>query len=59
MKEKRNVKITFNRNTKGAITPKISLPVPFVKKLGFTEEDREGYIELDGDKIIITKKKAD
>ena len=47
MKEKRDVKITFNRNGRGAITPKLSLPVPFVKELGFTEDDREGYIELD------------
>jgi hypothetical protein len=57
MKEKRNVKITFNRNGRGAITPKISLPVPFTKELGFTEEDRSGFIEIDGDKIIITKNK--
>lgn len=59
MKEKRNVKITFNRNGRGAITPKLSLPVPFIRELGFTEEDREAYIELEGDKIIITKKKAE
>jgi hypothetical protein len=56
MKEKRNIKITFNRNGKGCITPKVSLPVPFVKELGFTEDDREGYIEIDKNKIIITKK---
>jgi hypothetical protein len=59
MKEKRNVKITFNRNGRGAITPKLSLPVPFVKELGFTEDDREAYIELAEDKIIITKKRAE
>jgi hypothetical protein len=57
MKEKRKIRITFNRNGRGAISPKISIPVPFIRELGFTENDREGFIELDEDKIVITKKK--
>lgn len=45
----------FNKNGNGFTTTRITLPVPFVKELGFTEEDRDCTIKLIDNKIIIEK----
>lgn len=55
MKEVRKVNIIFSRNGQGSVTTKISLPVPFVRELGITEENREAIIYLENKKIIIEK----
>lgn len=51
----RNVNISFGKNGNGYMTTKITLPVPWVKELGFTEEDKQARIELKDNKIIIYK----
>lgn len=55
MKEVRKVNIIFSKNGQGSVTTKISLPVPFVRELGITEENREAIIYLENKKIIIEK----
>lgn len=55
MKEIRKAKIIFSKNGQGATTTKITLPVSWIKELGFDKADREVTIELDENKIIIRK----
>jgi antitoxin component of MazEF toxin-antitoxin module len=56
---KREAKITYGKNGQGFTTNRVTLPVPWVKELGFTKDDREAEIELEDDKIIIRKIKRD
>lgn len=62
MKEKRNLKVTFNRSggtaSKGGITSRITLPITWVRKMELNPEDREIIATFDGEKIIIEKKGA-
>jgi hypothetical protein len=53
---KRETKIIYGKNGQGFVTNRITLPVPWVKKLGFTENDREAEIELKENSIIIRKR---
>ncbi len=56
-KNKRNVKIIWGKNGNGFASTRITLPVPWAKKLGFTEEDKEALIELKDNEVIIRKNK--
>lgn len=51
----RKANIIYNKNGNSYITTKITLPVPWVKKLGFSEENKNAIIKLEDDKIIIEK----
>ncbi len=51
----RKAKVIFSKNGDGYTTTKITLPVPFVKKLNVTEEDRDVFIEIKDNEIIIKK----
>lgn len=59
--DKRKAKIIYNIPggfaTKNAITNRVTIPVPWVKAMGITKEDRDVLLEFDRDtnKIIITK----
>lgn len=59
--ENRKAKILFNKSggtAKGnAITNRVTLPVPWVKELGITKEDREVTLTLKDESIIIEKYK--
>lgn len=39
--EKRDLKISFNKNGTGSFTPKISLPKKWIDKMNLTQEERE------------------
>ena len=56
--EERNMKISFGKSGSGSISPRISLPLSWLKRVGITPEDREVGIVLDEEKeeIIIKKK---
>ena len=41
----------------GSVNYKISLPADMIKALGITPEDRTVLVEMEGEKIIIKKKK--
>lgn len=58
MEEKRKQNIIFSKTGRGATTCKISLPIPWIKEIGFTEEDKESIIEIK-DKTITIKKSTD
>lgn len=51
----RYVNMIFNKNGNGNVTTKINIPVPWAKKLGFTNDYREGVLLLKDDKIILMK----
>lgn len=55
MKEIRKANVLYNKTGQGSITTRITLPVGWVRALSFKEEDRQAFIEIDGDKIIIRK----
>lgn len=55
--EKRKANILFNKNGKGFLTTRITLPVPWVKDMGLSQDDREVVIEYDDNKITIKKEK--
>lgn len=51
----RRANMMFNKNGHGSETTRITIPVVWAKKLGFTSENREAIIKLDGNQIIISK----
>lgn len=55
--ESRKLKISFNKSGRGTLTPKLALPIVFVRKMGITEEDRDIELIYDDDKKEIILKK--
>lgn len=53
--EERKAKVLFGKNGNKAMTTKITLPVPWVRAIGSSPEDREVTIKLEDNKITITK----
>lgn len=58
MEKKRELKISFGKNGRGGINPKVSVPKKFLDVLEIDQESRDVIMELDEEKkaIIITKK---
>jgi hypothetical protein len=54
--EKRNVKISFCKSGNG-IGAKLTLPMPFMRALGISKEEREIELILDEENQVITIKK--
>lgn len=54
--EERDANISFAKNGHGSPSTRISLPVPWVKELGCSEDDRSVKISFKNKKIIIEKK---
>ena len=54
--DKRDANIIWGKNGNGSATTKITLPVPWVRKLGFTEDKKEETLELKDNEILIRKK---
>lgn len=50
-------KITFNRSGSGSKSGKIVIPVAFLELLDINEENREVFITLENDAIVIKKQK--
>lgn len=57
--EARTLKVMFNKDGRGVIGTKMSLPITHFRDMGVTEEDREVEYEYDEKKkiMIIRKKK--
>lgn len=53
--KQRKANMMFNKNGNGADTTRITIPVIWAKKLGFTAENREAIIKLEENKITIEK----
>lgn len=60
MKTKIN-NVSLVKSGKGNITPRISIPHSWLKKIGITEKEREVLLTFDekGKKIIIEKKERE
>ena len=57
--EVRNMKISFGKSGSGSISPRVSLPLSWLKRVGITPEDREVEIILDEEnQTIIIKKQS-
>ena len=56
--EKRDLKISFNKNGNGSLTPKIALPKKWTDKMNITLEERdiEVYFNEETKEITIRKK---
>ncbi len=55
--EKRDLKISFNKNGTGSFTPKISLPKKWIDKMNLTQEEREIEVCFNEDTKEITIRK--
>lgn len=55
--EQRDVKITYTKSGRGSLTPRVTLPISWIKEMNLSEDDREITISFDGENIIISKKK--
>lgn len=55
--EERKLKIMFNKDGRGAIGTKITLPISWIKKMGISPDNREVVVKFDEEKkqIIIEK----
>lgn len=57
--EVRNMKISFGKSGSGSISPRVSLPLSWLKRVGITPEDREVEIIFDEkNQTIIIKKQS-
>ena len=56
--EKKDLKISFNKNGNGSLTPKIALPKKWTDKMNITLEERdiEVYFNEETKEITIRKK---
>lgn len=59
MLERRNAKISYGKNGNGFTTTRITLPVPWLKKLGFNQYNKYAIIELNENEITIRKEEID
>ncbi|MCC3870400.1 AbrB/MazE/SpoVT family DNA-binding domain-containing protein [Terrisporobacter mayombei] len=57
MEEKRDLNISFGKSGNGYYTPRITLPINWVKELGIDAENRKVSVTFKDDKIIIEKAK--
>jgi hypothetical protein len=53
--EERQIKVTYNKSGRGSLTPKITLPMSWIKQMSLSEDDREVIISFDGKEIKIRK----
>ena len=53
----RVAKMIFSKNGNGFLTTKIAIPVPWIKEMNLTEDDRECILEFKDNQIIRTKVK--
>lgn len=53
--EERIANMMFNETGAGSVTTRITIPVPWARKMGFTKLDRKALILFDGNRILIKK----
>lgn len=56
--EERELKVNFNKSGRGSYTPRLTLPITDLRKMGITPEDRQVkyYYNEENDIMIISKK---
>ncbi len=57
--DERKLNVIFNKSGSGSITPKLNIPMSWIKSMGVSKEDREVIAIFDEEKqeIIIKKQK--
>lgn len=53
--EKRELNITFNKSGSGSLTPRISLPMSWIKEMGIDQENRKVEVTFENGEIRIKK----
>lgn len=53
--EKRKLNISFAKAGSGSITPRLIIPISWIKAMNITEEERTVEVEFDGKNIIVKK----
>ena len=54
--ENRNLKVSFNKSGSGSYTPRLSLPITWIREMVINEDDREVIVSLCEDFIMVRKK---
>jgi hypothetical protein len=56
--EERKLKVNFNKSGRGSYTPRLTLPITDLRKMGITPENRQVnyYYNEENDIMIISKK---
>ncbi len=56
--EERELKVNYNKSGRGSYTPRLTLPITDLRKMGITPEDRQvKYYYNEEDEIMIISKK--
>ena len=53
--ESRNLNVSFNKSGSGSITPKLCLPITWLKEMDINQEDKGIIVSLFDDSIVIRK----
>lgn len=55
--DSRKLNVSFNKSGRGTYTPRITLPIKYIKDMGITNEDRQVKVQYNFEKkeIIIRK----
>lgn len=56
--EERKLKVIFNKSGCGSITPKLNIPMSWIKNMGVTKEERQVIAEYNEERQEIIIKKA-
>lgn len=56
--EERKLKVNYNKSGRGSYTPRLTLPITDLRKMGITPEDRQVnyYYNEENDIMILSKK---
>ncbi|EGT4247148.1 TPA: AbrB/MazE/SpoVT family DNA-binding domain-containing protein [Clostridioides difficile] len=53
--EQRKLRVTFNKSGKGSFTPRLILPMSWIKEMNISPDERDVLVTFEDGKIIIEK----
>ncbi len=53
--EQRKLRVAFNKSGKGSFTPRLILPMSWIKEMNISQDERKVIVTLEDGKIIIEK----
>lgn len=56
---KRKLNISYNKSSRGSISPRINLPATWIKEMEITQDEKEVNVYYLNDRIVISKKEID
>ena len=54
--EERELNISFNKSGNGSYTPRIALPIAWVREMGIDQDNRQVKVVFENNEITIKKK---